>query len=762
MTRFDTYRFSLEGEPYAGDDSGGAESAQLVRELAADTAEQRVQFAGLVAGRLYNVTMSTVSRGVASHPVRRQARLFPRAARNLRAASVGARDVELRWEPPGGAYTDFEVQFVRGENELQLRATPEPRLLVTGLRPHTHYTFSVEVRAGSPAALLTRSAAVSLDVTTRQAPPEEPDMFQPADARPSELALTWSLAPDRRNGDLRRYVVRYWPARAPSDVRERNFPADAVGGTVSQLLPGETYVFRLHAETDAGSGPPRWWRQRMAIEAPPPPLRDALPAEVARTASTVSVRFRGDYFSSDNGNVTAYTLVVAEDPSLNASRPALPSWRDVQHYSVWPPYQVTEPYFPFDARTVEEFTIGSDRCERAGSVYCNGPLKPGTSYRVKLRAFTAPDKFTDTEYAAVRTEPDRAAWVAGASSVAALLAAAAGAALLWRRRRSRGRPRAEAVPLPPAPRSSRPVPVDRFPEHYRIMSADSDFRFSEEFEELKPVGREQPCSAADLPVNRPKNRFTNILPYDHSRYKLQPVDDEEGSDYINANFVPGYGSPREFIVTQGPLHSTRDDFWRMCWESGSRAVVMLTRCVEKGREKCDRYWPTDTRPTYYGDIAVTTLNESHFPDWTVSEFLLSRGAEQRALKHFHFTTWPDFGVPSPATTLARFVRAFRERSPPDRRPVVVHCSAGVGRSGTFITLDTALQQLATGAPALDVFGLVHALRRERVWMVQTEQQYICIHQCLVAAIEGQDLAPPAPHHLNPAFEDDEGIAESGM
>lgn len=110
-------------------------------------------------------------------------------------------------------------------------------------------------------------------------------------------------------------------------------------------------------------------------------------------------------------------------------------------------------------------------------------------------------------------------------------------------------------------------------------------RFSEEFEELKHVGRDQPCTFADLPCNRPKNRFTNILPYDHSRFKLQPVDDDEGSDYINSNYVPGHNSPREFIVTQGPLHSTRDDFWRMCWESNSRAIVMLTRCYEKGREK---------------------------------------------------------------------------------------------------------------------------------------------------------------------------------
>ena len=200
-------------------------------------------------------------------------------------------------------------------------------------------------------------------------------------------------------------------------------------------------------------------------------------------------------------------------------------------------------------------------------------------------------------------------------------------------------------------------------------------------------------------------RFTNILPYDHSRVKLQPTDDEEGSDFINASFVPGFNSKREFIVTQGPLHSTRDDFWRMCWETNSRAIVMLTRCIEKGREKCDHYWPFDTDPVFYGDIQVTILNESHYPDWNINEFRMMRGDTVRTIRHFHFTTWPDFGVPEPPQTLVRwtlycilglktsstcvhgclldsvepltsflrFVRAFRERVSPEQRPIVAHC-----------------------------------------------------------------------------------------
>ena len=144
------------------------------------------------------------------------------------------------------------------------------------------------------------------------------------------------------------------------------------------------------------------------------------------------------------------------------------------------------------------------------------------------------------------------------------------------------------------------------------------------------------------------------MPYDHSRVKLQPTDDEEGSDFINASFVPGFNSKREFIVTQGPLHSTRDDFWRMCWETNSRAIVMLTRCIEKGREKCDHYWPFDTDPVFYGDIQVTILNESHYPDWNINEFRMMRGDTVRTIRHFHFTTWPDFGVPEPPQTLVRW------------------------------------------------------------------------------------------------------------
>lgn len=511
----------------------------------------------------------------------------------------------------------------------------------------------------------------------------------------------------------------------------------------------------------------------MPVGAPPEPNHQVFPTEVSRTSTTIRIRYRKNYFSNENGKVTSYSVIVAEDDTKSSRGLEMPAWRDVQTYSVWPPYQVNKPYYPFNSSSVEDFDIGVEKNCNLKKGYCNGELKPGVKYKVKIRAYTARDKFADTYFSHPITtdfESGNVGWVAIPVLILVLVVVVV---VIMRRRRiclfpdkaAEGRASGEGA-LHDLPGSiietSRPVQLKDFADHYRFMSADSEYHFSEEYEALRLVGHDLQRSAADLPVNRPKNRFTNILPYDHSRVKLHPTDDEEGSDYINANYVSGHNSPREFIVTQGPLPSTSDDFWRMCWESNSRAIVMLTRCIEKGREKCTHYWPYDMQPVYYGDIQVTILNESHFPDWNVSEFRVCKSDVCRVIRHFHFTTWPDFGVPEPPQTLVRFVRAFRERVGPDQKPIVVHCSAGVGRSGTFIALDRILFTIRQ-CDYVDIFGIVYEMRRERVWMVQTEHQYICIHQCLMAVLEGRENDhSPAEIHDNQGFEDDEGIAESGM
>nr|XP_031828651.1 tyrosine-protein phosphatase 10D isoform X5 [Nomia melanderi] len=738
------------------------ESNDVSSVLFDENAVQRVLVSDLMPGVQYSFMIYTVSYDLVSDVTNLTTRTNPEPITALQAIDINDTRITLTWDIPRGQYDGFEVQYINTEGNYIQNITSMNLITISDLKPHRNYTFTLIVRSGTASSYLRVSNPLSASFTTSESYPGKVEKFHPTDIQPSDISFEWSLPSQEQNGIIRKYTITYG-LEGSAHTQMQDFKPGEYRGVIKTLIPGKTYIFRIQAQTKIGFGPEAIWKQKMPILAPPKPPTQVVPTEVCRSSMTIQIRFRKNYFSEQNGAVTSYTIIVAEDDSKNASGLEMPSWRDVQAYSIWPPYQVMEPYYPFKNGSVEDFTIGSENCDNKIG-YCNGPLKSGSTYRVKVRAFTAPDKFTDTSYSfpiqtgLLLADKDNTAIIVGVTVPIVLLLTLLGIGLLVRRRRSQGRKTTETrttdnLSLPDSVvETSRPIKIEDFSEHYRTMSADSDFRFSEEFEELKHVGRDQPCTAADLPCNRPKNRFTNILPYDHSRFKLQPVDDEEGSDYINANYVPGHNSPREFIVTQGPLHSTRDDFWRMVWESNSRAIVMLTRCIEKGREKCDHYWPMDTLPVYYGDICVTILNETHYPDWSITEFMLCRGDVKRVIQHFHFTTWPDFGVPSPPQTLARFVRAFREKVRSDQRPIVVHCSAGVGRSGTFITLDRILQQILV-SKYVDIFGIVWAMRKERVWMVQTEQQYICIHQCLLAVLEGQDMTgPPREIHDNQGFE----------
>ncbi|ESO85747.1 hypothetical protein LOTGIDRAFT_130294, partial [Lottia gigantea] len=236
---------------------------------------------------------------------------------------------------------------------------------------------------------------------------------------------------------------------------------------------------------------------------------------------------------------------------------------------------------------------------------------------------------------------------------------------------------------------------------------------------------------------RIKNRYTNVLPFDYTRVKLLPVDDEEESEYINANYLPGYNGKREYIAAQGPLPSTTDDFWRMLWENQVSVVVMLTQCMEKGRVKCEKYWPDSTDPVYYGDLVVQLRSESNLPDYNIRLFLylcILQGMKSRTIKQFHFLKWPDFGCPEKTWLLLNFVTAVRAHlSNSCTGPIVVHCSAGVGRTGTFIATDMLLQQIPD-SEEIDIFGLVLEMRENRSLMVQTENQYIYIHDCIRDAL----------------------------
>uniref|UniRef100_A0A8K9XIS7 protein-tyrosine-phosphatase n=1 Tax=Oncorhynchus mykiss TaxID=8022 RepID=A0A8K9XIS7_ONCMY len=277
-----------------------------------------------------------------------------------------------------------------------------------------------------------------------------------------------------------------------------------------------------------------------------------------------------------------------------------------------------------------------------------------------------------------------------------------------------------------------PVQMDDFDAYLKDMSKDSAYKFSLQFEELKSVGLDLSHDAADLPINRPKNRYTNILPYDFSRVKVIYLHNDEGSDYINANYIPGYKSPREYIATQGPLPETRNDFWNMILQQKSHIIVMLTQCNERRRVKCDHYWPFTDEPVTYGEISVEMLSESESPEWTIRNFRLGYADESQDVLHLNYTSWPDHGVPTvnAIDSILQFVHIVRQQANRTKEPIVVHCSAGVGRTGTFIALDRLMQHIREHEYT-DILGMVSEMRSHRLSMVQTEEQYVFIHQCVL-------------------------------
>ncbi|XP_061680652.1 protein tyrosine phosphatase receptor type Fa isoform X8 [Syngnathoides biaculeatus] len=238
---------------------------------------------------------------------------------------------------------------------------------------------------------------------------------------------------------------------------------------------------------------------------------------------------------------------------------------------------------------------------------------------------------------------------------------------------------------------------------------------------------------SNMEINKPKNRYANVIAYDHSRVLLTPVDGVPGSDYINANYVDGYRKQNAYIATQGPLPDTLGDFWRLVWEQRASTVVMMTRLEEKSRVKCEQYWPSRGTETY-GTIQVTLLDAVDLATYSLRTFALYKNgsSERREVRQFQFMAWPDHGVPEYPTPTLAFLRRVKACNPPDAGPVVVHCSAGVGRTGCFMVIDAMLERMKH-EHSVDVYGHVTCMRAQRNYMVQTEDQYVFIHEALLEA-----------------------------
>ncbi|KAF3688867.1 Phosphatidylinositol phosphatase PTPRQ [Channa argus] len=276
-------------------------------------------------------------------------------------------------------------------------------------------------------------------------------------------------------------------------------------------------------------------------------------------------------------------------------------------------------------------------------------------------------------------------------------------------------------------KSLKPVNKKTFLQHVEDLCANDNAKFQEEFAELPKLLPDLATTDADLPWNKSKNRFPNIKPYNNNRVKLLSEPGTAGSDYINASFISGYLCPNEFIATQGPLPGTVADFWRMIWETRTHTIAMLTQCYEKGRIRCQKYWPEDNKPmTVFSDILISKVSEEVLPDWTVRTLRVEKHGQYILVRHFNYTSWPEHGVPESCSTLIKFVKAVRAHRH-NNSTIVVHCSAGVGRTGVFIALDHLIQHVRDH-DFVDIYGLVAELRSERMCMVQNLAQYIFLHQ----------------------------------
>lgn len=263
---------------------------------------------------------------------------------------------------------------------------------------------------------------------------------------------------------------------------------------------------------------------------------------------------------------------------------------------------------------------------------------------------------------------------------------------------------------------------------YMDRHRDSDYGFQQEFELLPDRFSDRTTRSSDTRENVYKNRYPDIKAYDQTRVKLSQVDSIAGSDYINGNFVLGYKERKKFICAQGPMDTTVNDFWRMIWEQHLELILMLTNLEEYSKTKCAKYWPDKTEgDKTFGDVSVTHIQETRYSDYIVRELKITktgtgRESEERKITQYHYLIWKDFMAPEHPHGIIKFIKRLNEAYSIEKGCILVHCSAGVGRTGTLVALDCLLQQLKDEGQAA-IFNTICDLRHQRNFLVQSLVNY---------------------------------------
>ncbi|XP_076790464.1 receptor-type tyrosine-protein phosphatase F isoform X8 [Arvicanthis niloticus] len=412
----------------------------------------------------------------------------------------------------------------------------------------------------------------------------------------------------------------------------------------------------------------------------------------------------------------------------------------------------------------ETFTLGDKKSYRG---FYNRPLSPDLSYQcfvlASLKEPMDQKRYASSPYSdeivvqvtpAQQQEEPEMLWVTGPVLAVILIILIVIAILLFKRKRTHSPSSKDEQSIglkdsllahssdpvemrrlnyqTPGMRDHPPIPITDLADNIERLKANDGLKFSQEYESIDP-GQQFTWENSNSEVNKPKNRYANVIAYDHSRVLLTSIDGVPGSDYINANYIDGYRKQNAYIATQGPLPETMGDFWRMVWEQRTATVVMMTRLEEKSRVKCDQYWPARGTETY-GLIQVTLVDTVELATYTMRTFALhkSGSSEKRELRQFQFMAWPDHGVPEYPTPILAFLRRVKACNPLDAGPMVVHCSAGVGRTGCFIVIDAMLERMKH-EKTVDIYGHMTCMRSQRNYMVQTEDQYVFIHEALLEA-----------------------------
>uniref|UniRef100_A0A673JGT6 Receptor-type tyrosine-protein phosphatase F n=1 Tax=Sinocyclocheilus rhinocerous TaxID=307959 RepID=A0A673JGT6_9TELE len=694
---------------------------------------------------------------------------------NLRVVGLTTTTTKLAWDPPplperNGKIIRYVVVYRDiNSHQNQTNGTAETQMTIQGLQPDT--TYDIRVRAftgkgGGPISPSIQSRTMSTSM------PEFTKNFGVKAVMKTSVLLTWEVPETYMSQVPFKILYNQQSVEVQGDLKRK---------LITRLQPDTDYSFVLMSRGNSAGG----LQQQVSIRTAPdlfttkPALYKQDSEEGGKLTITLPKVHNSalvSWFYIVVVPVTTSTLRRWENPEDMDLDELLGSNGDsgVRKRRRRQTQDFLRPYIAAKLENLPETFVLGD--EKTYSGFHNKPLPGQQQYRTFILAALKDrdSMFTVSPYSdpmmvklhsgmSRHVEDPEMLWVMGPVLAVVLIIIIVITILLFKRKRSSPSAKDEhsagvkdhllAHSSDPVEmrrlnyqtqgmREHPPVSVCALADHIERLKANDGLRFSQEYESIDP-SQQFTWENSNLEVNKPKNRYANVIAYDHSRVVLTPIDGVPGSDYINGNYIDGYRKQNAYIATQGPLPETFSDFWRMVWEQRTSTIVMMTRLEEKSRVKCDQYWPSRGTETY-GMIQVSMLDTVELATYSVRTFALYKNgsSEKREVRQFQFMAWPDHGVPEYPTPILAFLRRVKACNPPDAGPMVVHCSAGVGRTGCFIIIEAMLERMKH-EKSVDIYGHVTCMRAQRNYMVQTEDQYIFIHEALLEAATCGNTEVPA-------------------